>query len=61
MPEEKRISWRDKYGKALVPEDAIERAQEKVKQWPWPASRIDDGRGEPVFGDRAVRVYPKPA
>ena len=47
----------DKY---LPPEDEIERAQEKVRQWPWPASRIDDGMGEPVYGDRAVRVYPNP-
>lgn len=61
MPEEKRISRRSEEGKALPPEDAIERAIEKIKQWPWPASRIDDGSGAPIFGDRAVRVYPKPA
>ncbi len=48
-------------GRLGKPADAIERAVEKVKQWPFPASRIDDGRGEPVFGDRAVRCYPKPA
>jgi len=47
--------------KPLAPEDAVERAQAKVRQWPHPASRIDDGTGVPVFGDRAVRVYPKPA
>ena len=61
MPEEKRISRRSAEGKALPPEDAIERAREKVRQWPWPASRIDDGSGAAVYGDRAVRCYPKPA
>jgi hypothetical protein len=61
LPEEKRISRHSQTGKALPPEDAIERAIEKVKQWPWPASRIDDGTGIAVFGDRAVRVYPKSA
>ncbi|WP_420239243.1 hypothetical protein ACOBR2_06595 [Telmatobacter bradus] len=48
-------------GRRPAPEDAIERAIEKVKQWPWPASRVDDGSGAPKFGDRAVRVYPKSA
>lgn len=33
----------------LEPEDAIERAIEKVRLWPYPAS---------VGGDKAVRVYP---
>ncbi len=47
--------------KPLPPEDHIERAQAKVKLWSWPASRIDDGLGKPVYGDRAVRVYPKPS
>ena len=42
-----------------VPEDAIERAIRKLQQWPFPASRIDDGSGQPVYGDRAVRVYPR--
>jgi hypothetical protein len=40
------------------PEDWIERAQVKVQQWPFPASRIDNGRGPVRFGDRAIRVYP---
>ena len=44
---------------AEVPEDAVERAITKVRQGPHPASRIDDGSGQPVYGDRAVRVYPK--
>ena len=47
-----------KDGKPLPPEDNIERAIAKVKQWPFPASRIDNGRGKPVFGDRAIRCYP---
>lgn len=46
-------------GKIVALEDGIERAIEKVKQWPFPASRVDDGSGPAVFGDRAVRVYPK--
>jgi hypothetical protein len=41
-----------------VPEDPVERAIRKVQQWPFPASRIDDGSGDPVYGDRAPRVYP---
>ena len=41
--------------------DAVDRVVEKVKQWPYPASRIDDGSGEAVYGDRATRVYPTPA
>ena len=45
--------------KALPPEDNIERAIAKVKQWPFPASRIDDGRGTPIYGDRAIRCYPR--
>jgi len=60
MPEDRRISRRNQVGRALPPEDAVERAQAKVNQWPWPASRIDDGSGQPVYGDRAVRCYPKP-
>lgn len=52
----------------LQPEDAIERAQEKVRLWPFPASvmrnargdAVTDEKGEPVFRDRAVRVYPAP-
>jgi hypothetical protein len=61
LSEEQRIARINGKGKPLPPEDAIERAQAKVKQWPYPASRIDDGRGEPKYGDRAVRVYPKAA
>lgn len=60
MPEEQRIARRHpKSGKPLPPEDEIERATEKVKAWPYPQSRIDNGKGKPVFGDRAVRVYPQ--
>lgn len=54
-------------GTAQPPEDWIERAQQKVKEWPFPASRIDNGR-DPLptkiysrvgeYGDRALRVYP---
>ena len=66
MSEEQRISRRwiegkKADGRTLPPEDAVERATEKLKQWPYPASRIDDGSGEPVYGDRATRVYPQPA
>ena len=61
-PEWKRRLRRARYDreKILSPEDAIERAIGKVKQWPYPASRIDDGSGEPVYGDKAIRVYPIP-
>jgi predicted alpha/beta hydrolase len=62
MPEWKRLRRHARLDdqKILPPEDAIERAIEKVKQWPYPASRIGtDEKGAPVFGDRAVRVYPK--
>ena len=60
LPEEKRITrTRPDDGKKLPPEDAVELAQAKVALWPFPASRIDDGKGEPVYGDRACRVYPK--
>jgi hypothetical protein len=62
MCEEQRINRRadgpNGDGRALPPEDRIERVMAKVKQWPLPASRIDDGRGKPVYGDRALRVYP---
>ncbi len=48
-------------GKIAAPEDLIERAIEKVKQWPFPQNRIGtDKHGEPIFGDRAIRVYPIP-
>jgi hypothetical protein len=46
--------------KALPPEDHIERVMAKVAQWPYPASRVDDGRGVKIFGDRAIRCYPRP-
>jgi hypothetical protein len=63
MCEEQRINRRadgpNDDGHALPPEDRIERVLAKVRQWPLPASRIDDGRGKPVFGDRAIRVYPR--
>ena len=60
MPEWKRLRRHARFdpGKILDPEDATERAIEKVRLWPYPASRIDDGSGEPVYGDKAVRVYP---
>lgn len=50
MPEERRISRRHPMnGRALPPEDAMERARAKVAEWPL------------MHGDRAVRVYPKSA
>jgi hypothetical protein len=60
MSEWKRLRRHARFdeSKILAPEDATERAIEKVRSWPYPASRIDDGSGEPVFGDKAVRVYP---
>jgi hypothetical protein len=58
LSEEKKLA---RIVKALPAEDAIERAIRKVQSWPFPASRKNDGRGEPVFGDRAVRAYPRPA
>jgi hypothetical protein len=62
MPEFKRLTRHAKYDekKILPPEDPIERAQEKVRLWPFPASVMGtDKDGEPIFGDRAIRVYPK--
>jgi len=48
-------------GQIADPEDATELAIEKVRLWPYPASVIGtDKHGKPVFGDRAVRVYPHP-
>jgi hypothetical protein len=54
-----------KTGDPLPPEDATERAIEKVRLWPFPASVVTcrgevvtDAKGKPLFGDRAVRVYP---
>lgn len=45
--------------KILAPEDATERAIEKVRLWPYPASVIgEDAKGQPIFGDKATRVYP---
>src|SRR5690242_6631755 len=70
MPEWKRLRRqhvaKEKYNRIVDPEDATERAIEKVRAWPFPASVMRDGRGaavvdehgEPVFGDKAVRVYP---
>lgn len=65
MPEWKRErrarEAREVYRKIVALEDAIERAQEKVKLWPYPANLLGtDETGAPLFGDRAVRVYPKP-
>ncbi len=60
MSEQQRLLRHARYDKSkiLPPEDAIERAHGKLCQLTTPASRIDDGSGEPVFGDRAVRAYP---
>jgi hypothetical protein len=59
MCEEQRITRHSRAYTVLPPEDLIERAMIKVRQWPLPASRIDNGRGLPVYGDRACRVYPR--
>lgn len=61
MPEWRRLCRHARFDKAriLPPEDATERAIEKVRLWPYPASVIGrDAEGAPIFGDRAVRVYP---
>jgi len=60
LSEEKRITrHRHIDGKALPPEDAVERAQAKVAAWPRPASHVIPGDQDSPMGDRAVRVYPK--
>lgn len=61
MPEWKRLNRHALFdaSRILPAEDAIERAIAKVRQWPFPASVIGtDEKGAPVFGDKAVRVYP---
>jgi hypothetical protein len=68
MSEWKRLRRHARFDerKILPPEDATERAIEKVRQWPYPASvkrdqhgdAVTDEKGQAVFGDRAVRVYP---
>lgn len=68
MPEWRRLKRHARFDekKILPPEDAIERAIEKVRLWPYPASvkrdarggAVTDLKGAPVFGDKAVRVYP---
>jgi hypothetical protein len=61
LPEDERVTRRDREtNHALPPEDAVELAVEKVRLWPFPASRVDNGKGDPIFGDKAVRVYPNP-
>lgn len=53
---------RDNTGPTRPFYDAVDRAIEKVKQWPYPANRIGtDDDGKPVYGDRATHVYPRPA
>lgn len=68
MSEWKRLRRHARFDerKILPPEDATERAIEKVKQWPFPANvmrnahgvAVHDADGKPVFGDKAVRTYP---
>jgi hypothetical protein len=58
LTEMQRSERRGKFDKILPLEDHIERIAAKVLVWPYPASRIDGGSGEPVYGDKAVRVYP---
>jgi hypothetical protein len=63
MSEWKRLRRHARFDekKILPPEDLIERAIEKVRLWPYPASVIGtDEKGAPVFGDRATRCYPHP-
>jgi hypothetical protein len=57
---ERRVRRAQEFRRIVALEDAIERAQEKVKQWPYPANLLGtDDKGAPVYGDRAIRVYPK--
>ena len=61
MPEWRRLCRHARYDekKILPPEDLNELAIEKVRLWPYPASRIGTQEdGSPVFGDKAIRVYP---
>jgi predicted alpha/beta hydrolase len=67
MSEWKRLKRHARFdeSKILAPEDATERAIEKVRLWPYPASvatcrgeAVTDEQGRPVFRDKAVRVYP---
>jgi hypothetical protein len=63
LPEWKRLKRHARFDdkQILPPEDATERAQEKVRQWPYPANVLGmDEDGRTIFGDRAVRCYPKP-
>lgn len=59
LTEKERAARRGKWDKILPMEDAVERVSGKVELWPHPASRMDDGKGDPVFGDKAIRVYPR--
>jgi hypothetical protein len=59
LTETERAERRGKFDKVMPLEDAVERIAAKVACWPFPASRIDNGKGDPVYGDKAVHVYPK--
>ena len=62
MPEWKRLKRHGRFDeeKILAPEDAIERAIEKVRRWPFCANVIGhDEKGAPIWGDKAIRVYPR--
>lgn len=63
MPEwkrERRVRRAQEFRRIVALDDAIELAQEKVRLWPYPANVIgQDQQGKPVYGDKAVRVYPK--
>jgi hypothetical protein len=63
MPEWKRLKRHARLdeSKILPPEDATELAIAKVAQWPFPQSVIGRKKdGTPIFGDKAVRIYPHP-
>lgn len=58
---ERRVRRAQEFRRIVALEDAIERAQEKVRLWPFPANLLGtDDKGAPVYGDKAIRVYPKP-
>jgi hypothetical protein len=68
MAEWKRLKRHARFdeNKILPPEDETERAIEKVRLWPYPASvmrtrhgdAVTDEKGKPLFEDKAIRVYP---
>jgi len=57
--QQKHEQTRSLMGRRPPLDDAVELAIVKVRMCPFPASRIDDGSGKAIYGDKAVRAYPK--